>query len=163
MWLISFLLVTSKIHDRCCLYISNLLLYFQRLEINQILFLMNDKIPYTRIALNENGESCFIDANLEMELQLYAPPAPSLYVKRLAESTASNLINIPAGWTGDFHPAPARQYVFCIRGEVKVEAGDGGIRYFKGGDIVFLEDIEGKGHKTTVVSEEAFVASVVVE
>ena len=40
-----------------------------------------------------------------------------------AESVA--VISSPAGWYGDWHPAPRRQLMFCLAGELEVQVSDG--------------------------------------
>ena len=44
----------------------------------------------------------------------------------------------------DWHPAPARQFVLLLKGELEVEAGDGERRRFNEGSIVFVEDTKGE-------------------
>lgn len=48
----------------------------------------------------------------------------------------------------DFHIAPQRQYIILLDGEIEIETSLGEKRIFKGGDILLMEDTEGKGHKT---------------
>lgn len=48
----------------------------------------------------------------------------------------------------DFHTAPQRQYIILLDGEIEIETSLNEKRTFKGGDILLMEDVEGKGHKT---------------
>jgi hypothetical protein len=48
----------------------------------------------------------------------------------------------------DFHPAPQRQYIVLLDGEIEIETSLHEKRVFKGGDVLLMEDITGKGHKT---------------
>ena len=48
----------------------------------------------------------------------------------------------------DFHNAPQRQYIILLDGEIEIETSLGEKRIFRGGDILLMEDTEGKGHKT---------------
>lgn len=48
----------------------------------------------------------------------------------------------------DFHPAPQRQYIVLLDGEIEIETSLHEKRRFKGGDILLVEDTTGKGHKT---------------
>lgn len=48
----------------------------------------------------------------------------------------------------DFHNAPQRQYIILLDGEIQIETSLGDKRTFKGGDILLMEDTDGKGHKT---------------
>lgn len=53
-----------------------------------------------------------------------------------------------ADYDYDWHPAPARQLVVLLDGEIEIEVGDGEIRRFGGGEILLLEDTTGRGHRT---------------
>jgi len=48
----------------------------------------------------------------------------------------------------DWHVTPRRQYIVLLAGFVEIQASDGESRTFGPGDIVLVEDITGKGHKS---------------
>ena len=48
----------------------------------------------------------------------------------------------------DFHTAPQRQYIILLDGEIQIETSLGDIRRFAGGDVLLVEDVTGKGHRT---------------
>jgi hypothetical protein len=48
----------------------------------------------------------------------------------------------------NFHNAPQKQYLVLIDGEIEIETTLGEKRSFKAGDVLLLEDTEGKGHRT---------------
>lgn len=48
----------------------------------------------------------------------------------------------------DWHCAPARQLVVLLDGVIEIEVSDGEKRTFCGGDILLVEDVTGKGHRT---------------
>ena len=102
-----------------------------------------------RVFSDLNGESHFDDVAITLTEANFAPPAPPLLVSAAIE--AKNLIfcTVPAGWDGDWHPTPARQYF--LLGQLEVEVSDGEIRQASPGAIVLLEDISGKGHVTRVL------------
>jgi hypothetical protein len=52
----------------------------------------------------------------------------------------------------DFHPAPRRQYVVNLEGEVEIEVGDGTKRILRTGDILLAEDTTGQGHISRAVA-----------
>ncbi len=54
----------------------------------------------------------------------------------------------PAEYNFDWHPAPQRQYIVLLDGEIEIESGMGEKRRFRGGDIILLEDTWGSGHRT---------------
>ncbi|HEY9479589.1 MAG TPA: hypothetical protein VIP79_05850 [Gemmatimonadaceae bacterium] len=57
----------------------------------------------------------------------------------------------PADYDFDWHPAPRRQYVVLLDGEIEITVGDGDARRFVGGDVLLLEDTTGRGHRTRTV------------
>ena len=52
----------------------------------------------------------------------------------------------------DWHRAPTRQFSISMSGEIEVEVSDGTKRKIHPGDLVFLEDLTGKGHITRLLS-----------
>ena len=48
----------------------------------------------------------------------------------------------------DWHTAPRRQFAINMTGELEVEISDGSRHRIGAGDLVFLEDVTGKGHVT---------------
>eukprot|EP01045_Picozoa_sp_COSAG04_P017363 COSAG04_NODE_1530_length_6451_cov_2.039830_5_plen_191_part_00 len=60
----------------------------------------------------------------------------------------------------DWHPAPQRQLVTVLSGELVVTCGDGSSHTFRAGDLRLVEDIDGggvttKGHTTVFASSGA--------
>jgi hypothetical protein len=52
----------------------------------------------------------------------------------------------------DWHRAPGRQFSISMSGEIEVEVSDGKKHAIHAGDIVFLEDLQGKGHITRILT-----------
>ncbi len=57
----------------------------------------------------------------------------------------------PAGNFLDWHPAPRRQWVIILSGELEIGLGDGSARRFGPGAARRVEDTTGHGHTTRVV------------
>ena len=55
---------------------------------------------------------------------------------------------VKATYDYDFHTAPQRQYIILLDGAIEIETSLGDKRQFKAGDVLLVEDTEGKGHKT---------------
>lgn len=79
----------------------------------------------------------------------YAPPAPALSTSQPESATKWLLLKADTGWDGTWHPSPIRQFMIITSGEVKVEVTDGEIRTFRPGDVILVEDLEGRGHYST--------------
>jgi hypothetical protein len=54
----------------------------------------------------------------------------------------------PEGHVQDFHNAPRRQLIFLTSGILELEASDGHRTLCMPGDLIFAEDLQGKGHIT---------------
>lgn len=115
------------------------------------------EMKYTRIYADEAGESHFEDVEIEFSSVDFAPPAPPLDVSKFNPATQYGFLKADTGWFGDWHPAPRRQIMLYLSGEIEAEVSDGEIRRFGPGSITLVEDTTGKGHRSRVVGEtEAF-------
>jgi uncharacterized cupin superfamily protein len=60
----------------------------------------------------------------------------------------------PTTHQSDFHPAPRRQYVITLSGQVEIETSDGTVKRFGPGDVMLADDTTGHGHITRVVGNQ---------
>ena len=67
----------------------------------------------------------------------------------------------PAGTFIDWHPAPRRQYVILISGELEIGFGDGTLRRFGPGDARLVEDTTGQGHTTRFIGTGPVITAVI--
>ena len=118
-------------------------------------------MKYVRLYGDETGESHFEDAEAELSLFQFAPPSPPVYVSEPWTGPRFLFLRAPAGWTGDWHTAPKRQFFLILSGEAEVKASDGEVRTFAAGSVLLLEDTSGKGHDTNIGSKEDFEAAIV--
>ena len=56
----------------------------------------------------------------------------------------------PVGRFIDWHPAPKRQFVIILSGQLEIGLGDGSKHLFGAGDARLVEDTTGQGHTTRV-------------
>src|SRR5919197_997289 len=68
---------------------------------------------------------------------------------------------MPVGAFIDWHPAPRRQYVIILSGELEIGLGDGTVRRFGPGDARLVEDTTGQGHTTRAVGNAPVLTAVV--
>ena len=111
-------------------------------------------IAYLRIFCDAQGCSHFETLNIKLESNDYAPPATPLFTS--SHVSVSNLVflELPVGWYGDWHPTPIRQWLTLMTGKCEFEVEDGKRCTRAAGDIVMLDDTEGKGHRTRVIGNE---------
>lgn len=85
-------------------------------------------------------------ANVDIANDAGEIPVTSMTARAYARNAAS------ANAGADWHTAPRRQFAINMTGELEVETSDGARHRIGQGDLVFLEDITGKGHVTRVQS-----------
>ena len=66
------------------------------------------------------------------------------------ETTQIAFRQSPAGQYLDWHPAPRRQFVIILSGQLEIGLGDGSKHVFGPGDARLVEDTTGRGHTTAV-------------
>ncbi len=116
---------------------------------------------YARLTEDAHGVSSFDEVEVRFTPIDFAPPAGPIAVSNPEQVRAFAFLTLPAGWNQPTHRAPRRQTVICLAGRLLVEASDGETREFGPGDVWRMEDVDGHGHHSRVVSEEDFVAAVV--
>jgi quercetin dioxygenase-like cupin family protein len=83
----------------------------------------------------------------------------SMHAVEGAEGAA--LLRLKHGVTEDWHKAPRRQLVIALQGIVEVTASDGEKRRFLPGQIMLMDDTQGKGHVTSSLGDEDHVALMI--
>lgn len=99
--------------------------------------------PVTRLYSDSNGDTRF--ENITIPLNAAGE------IGRLSEGLPVKSIifrEVEASYDYDFHNAPQKQYLILIDGGIEIETSLGEKREFKTGDVLLLEDTEGKGHRT---------------
>jgi len=97
----------------------------------------------TRIYSDNNGDARFEDVSI--------PLNDAGEIGKLSEALPVKTIifrEVDATYDYDFHNAPQKQYLILIDGEIEIETTLGEKREFKAGDVILLEDTDGKGHRT---------------
>ena len=118
-------------------------------------------MKYTRLFSDSDGESHFEDVDVAFTPMEFAPPAPPLDLSVTEPAEHYTFMRAAAGWYSDWHRAPYRQVHFYLAGEVEAESSDGEIRRFGVGDVILVEDVLGKGHRSRALgSEDALIAVV---
>jgi quercetin dioxygenase-like cupin family protein len=73
-------------------------------------------------------------------------------------TSAARIVELPKqGPREVFHPAPRRQFVFVLQGELDVSTSDGSSYRVQPGDWLFADDVESKGHRVVDVGKDNFI------
>ena len=116
-------------------------------------------LSYTRLYTDANGMSHFTDEQLVLTpAGTGATPEQRLSIHRLGDLSGVMFARLKAGVTEDWHVAPRRQFMLCVRGIVEITAGDGEKRRMTPGQFMLLEDTSGRGHRTHAAGPEDHVA-----
>ena len=112
-------------------------------------------MKYARVYADDCGESRLEDVEVEFKGTAQTPPAPPVDVADPVVAVRHVMMRVPAGWVGEMHRAPRRQLMVMLSGELMVQASTGTIQRFVAGDLLLLEDTEGRGHRTTNTGADA--------
>jgi len=105
----------------------------------------------SRMYTGDDGETHIEDLSLDTHPELTSLLAAKGVVFR----------SQPAGAFSDFHPAPRRQFVITLSGEVEIGLADGTVYRYGPGHVNLAEDVTGKGHTTRVVGDVPRVTATV--
>ena len=109
-----------------------------------------------RLYTNDSGVSCLETFEISRELRDFAPPAAPLWASDAEPASGYVVIRLPVGWNGKKHPTPRRQILFGLSGRIRITPDIGEPRDISSGDILRMEDTQGDGHVTEVISDEPF-------
>jgi uncharacterized cupin superfamily protein len=119
-------------------------------------------ITYVRLYPDSEGETHFEDVQVKLTASEAEPPDLPFYASSFEKATRYGYYSSSPGWVIDWHPAPQRQFLFFLAGEIVIKASDGEERRFSPGSILLVEDTTGKGHVTRLVGS-GDVLTVVVQ
>jgi len=111
------------------------------------------QVTYHRLYSDTQGDSHFDVVTIEQRLASGAPPAAPFYVSEDRPASKYRFYSFEPGWIGELHPAPTRQFLALMSGDVEMETTDGTVRRFGPGDLVLLEDTSGRGHVTRNIGD----------
>jgi hypothetical protein len=93
-----------------------------------------------------------VDGNSQIQELPIATKAGRTNTATSVPVTAMNYAEYRKTEVEDWHRAPGRQFSISLSGEIEVEVSGGKKHAIHTGDIVFLEDLQGKGHITRILS-----------
>lgn len=104
---------------------------------------MTEAFRITRVYTDAAGESRFEDLKVPLD-----NAGPIGYLSRHYEVERLVFRKVRPSYDYDFHTAPARQFIILLDGEIEIETSLGEKRTFYPGEVLLVEDVTGKGHKT---------------
>ncbi len=116
---------------------------------------MTGILRFSRIVPTEDGGSRFVDAELALTGRTLVTGVPEMAAAGISAAATVTYLR-SAQFDSEPHPGPARQWVVMLRGVIEVTTSDGVRRRFGPGDLVHVEDTDGRGHITTGVEAAPF-------
>ena len=115
-------------------------------------------LSFSRLYTGPDGVSHWADETLQLAARGTQGIEAMMASASIGDVKGVFVARLKAGQTEDWHIAPRRQFMFCLRGLVEVTAADGQKRRLKPGEFALLEDTSGKGHITHAAGSEDHVA-----
>jgi hypothetical protein len=120
-----------------------------------------NKLSFVRLYTTPDGGSRFADETMELAPNGAPGLEGVLATSRIGDVKGAFFASLKAGATEDWHPAPRRQFMVCLRGIVELTVSNGEKRRITPGQFVLVEDLSGKGHITHAAGNEDHVALAV--
>ena len=102
-----------------------------------------EKFLITRVYSDPAGESRFEEIDIPL-----TEAGPIGYLSKKFKVEDLIFRKVLPDYDYEFHNAPHKQYIILLDGKIEIETSLGDKKQFMAGDILLVEDIDGKGHKT---------------
>lgn len=103
----------------------------------------------------EGGESRFQEIEVPIDQSRPDRDGRPSFMSKAYSSPDVRFIDLPEGLDSSWHHAPARQIVMVLQGVLEVCTSDNQKRQWPAGELLFADDLTGKGHMTRTVGGAA--------
>jgi quercetin dioxygenase-like cupin family protein len=109
---------------------------------------------FAMIHADEQGETHLGALDVpDREVPFGPPPNPTGQMTDLGAVTTMFVYSVPAGTAVPAHNAPQPYVCIILSGEGELATSDGEARRFHPGDVIFCNDLTGKGHVTRAITD----------
>ncbi|MDP7548407.1 MAG: hypothetical protein QGF20_14040 [Alphaproteobacteria bacterium] len=98
---------------------------------------------------DEDGQSHFRDIEVE-----WVEEGRGGKLSERMPATGIIFRQVPPTYELDWHSAPRRQYIINLDAGVQLTASDGESRIIGAGEVILVEDINGKGHLSKAIDSQ---------
>lgn len=107
------------------------------------------KFTYTRIYSDRDGETHLqtVEVDLKNRGQIG-------WISESFEVLTIAFRENDADYNWGFHKAPRKQFIIILDGSIEIQTSTGSRRLIKAGQVLSVEDTQGKGHKTKNMSKK---------
>lgn len=111
-------------------------------------------MKFPMIQTDESGETSFgIRDITDIEVPFGPPPNPTGFKTDFGAVEGMFAFSIPAGTDVPPHNAPQPYICIVLSGKGEVVTSDGDKRVLGPGDVIFCDDLTGKGHVTRAITD----------
>ncbi len=111
-------------------------------------------MKFPMIHADEQGETHFGVQDLpDREVPFGPPPNPKGQMTDFGAVATMFVFSVPAGTDVPAHNAPQPYIAIILSGEGEVVTSDGQSRRFQPGEVLFCNDLTGRGHVTRAISD----------
>jgi hypothetical protein len=110
-------------------------------------------VKITRIYADAAGETRFGQVDMGLGPVDFAGTGVPIDLSAPVDADVVIFASFPAGWVGERHTAPRRQFFVQLTGVIEVEGADGVTIRTGPGEVTLVEDITGSGHITRVIGD----------
>jgi quercetin dioxygenase-like cupin family protein len=111
-------------------------------------------MKFPMIHADERGETHFGVHDIpHREVAMGPPPNPTGQMSDFGAVTTMCAISFPAGTDVPAHNAPQPYIAIVLSGEGEVVTSDGEARRLHPGEVLFCNDLTGKGHVTRAITD----------
>lgn len=111
-------------------------------------------MKFPMIHTDHQGETHFGEQDVSDTVAAFGPPPnPMGKLADFGPATKMFVFSIPAGTDVPSHTAPQPYVSIVLSGTVEIIASDGEARRFNPGELLFCNDLTGKGHGTRAITD----------
>jgi quercetin dioxygenase-like cupin family protein len=111
-------------------------------------------MKFPMICADERGETHFgVQEILDREVAIGPPPNPTGQMSDFGAGMTMCVFSVPAGTDAPAHNAPQPCIAIVLSGDGEVVTSGGESRRFHPGEVLFCNDLTGKGHVTRAITD----------
>ena len=115
-------------------------------------------MKYSVVFSDSSDITHFRDEEIPWETREGSDSRRPYWVTPFLDAEKIGFLHLPRGFDSAWHPAPGKRFVMVLSGVGEIEVGDGEHRKIAQGSVVLMTDINGRGHRTRVLSKEDVLA-----
>jgi uncharacterized cupin superfamily protein len=104
------------------------------------------------VTTDADGKTRFGEMTIDFTTVEGVSPGGVFQAAPLGTSDAA-VVQFEPGFTCDFHHTPAPTWMFIMTGQMEIEVSDGAKELLSSGDLIRMEDADGEGHRSRVLSD----------